>query len=108
MSVAMPAPLAAYFAAKNRHDVDAALAAFAETAVVEDEGQRRRGHAAIRAWLEETTRKYRPTVEVTGVSEAAGRTIVTGLVSGDFPGSPVELRFAFGLEGGRVTSLAIR
>jgi ketosteroid isomerase-like protein len=108
MSVAMPAPLAAYFAAKNRHDVDAMLAAFAETAVVEDEGQKRHGHAAIRAWIEETTRKYRDTVEITGVAEADGRTVVTGLVSGDFPGSPVELRFAFGLEGGRIARLKIR
>jgi hypothetical protein len=104
---ALPEPLSAYFAAKNRHDIDAMLAPFAADAVVKDESRERRGHRAIREWMEETTRKYRDTVEVTGSIEADGSTVVTGLVSGSFPGSPAVLRFAFTLEGGKVVRLEI-
>jgi hypothetical protein len=107
MSATLPEPLSAYFAAKNRHDIDAMLAPFSEQAVVKDEGQERRGLAAIRAWMEQTTRKYRDTVEVTGAIEADGSTVVTGLVSGSFPGSPAVLHFAFTLEGGKVVRLEI-
>jgi ketosteroid isomerase-like protein len=105
MSATLPEPLAAYFAAKNRHDIDAMLAPFAAHAVVKDEGQERRGLAAIRQWMEETTRKYRPTFEVTDIAEADGATVVTGLVSGTFPGSPAVLHFAFTLDDGKIAHL---
>jgi hypothetical protein len=55
--------------------------------------------------MEETTRKYRATCEVTDVVEAAGRTVVTALVSGTFAGSPAALRFAFLLEDGKIVHL---
>jgi hypothetical protein len=51
--------------------------------------------------------KYRPTVEVLGVAERDGRTIVTGRISGNFPGSPVELRYSFTVTGGRIARLEI-
>src|SRR5262245_59511543 len=99
---ALPEPLSAYLSAKNRHDIDAMLAPFSADAVVKDESRERRGRAAIREWMEETTRKYRVTVEVTGASEEDGRTVVAGLVSGNFSGSPAVLHFAFTLEGGKI------
>ena len=108
MSEPLPEPIAAYFAAANRFAVDAMLAPFAAAAEVEDKGRQRRGRAAIREWLEEVTAKYRATVEVVEVEESAGRTIVTGLVSGNFPGSPARLRYAFGLDAGEITALEIR
>jgi ketosteroid isomerase-like protein len=107
MSARLPDPLTTYFTAKNRHDIDAMLMPFSEEAVVKDEGQERRGHAAIREWMEETTRKYRVTVEVTDVVETDGKTIVTAMVSGNFPGSPARLRYAFTLGGGKVARLEI-
>jgi hypothetical protein len=107
MSTTLPEPLSAYFGAKNRHDIDAMLAPFAADAVVKDEGQERRGRAAIRAWMEETTHKYRPTAEVTGVAETDGRTVVTAMISGDFPGSPAQLRFAFTIEDDKIARLQI-
>jgi hypothetical protein len=107
MSATLPEPLSAYFGAKKRHDIDAMLAPFAEEAVVKDEGQERRGLAAVREWMEETTRKYHDTVEVTDVAEADGKTVVTGLVSGTFPGSPVRLRFHFTIEGDKIARLEI-
>jgi hypothetical protein len=39
MSIEFPEPIAAYFAGKNHHDVDARLPPFAGAAPVKDEGQ---------------------------------------------------------------------
>jgi hypothetical protein len=44
---------------------------------------------------------------VTDVAEADGKTVVTGLVSGTFPGSPVRLRFHFTIEGDKIARLEI-
>jgi uncharacterized protein (TIGR02246 family) len=107
MSNPLPPPLAAYYEAKNRHDTDAMLAPFAEDAVVRDEGQEHRGRAAIRTWMEHTTRKYRVTVDVRQVEPIDGRLIVSGLVSGDFPGSPAMLRYAFTLSGLEIARLEV-
>jgi hypothetical protein len=51
--------------------------------------------------------KYGHVVEVVGSAEADGKTIVTGRVSGRFPNSPVELRYAFTLVGGKIIHLEI-
>src|SRR5258706_11630333 len=87
MPTELPQPLAAYFAAVNTHDIDAMLAPFTESATVKDEGQERRGRAAIREWIVETTRKYGVTIEVLSVVETAPNITVMGHVSGNFPGS---------------------
>jgi ketosteroid isomerase-like protein len=107
MSIKLPEPIAAYFAATNAHNVEAMLVLFAETAFVKDEGQDRRGLAAIREWMEEAIKKYRFTVEVLGLTEENGRQVVTGHVSGNFPGSPVDLRHFFTLAGKKITRLEI-
>jgi len=103
----LPPPLAAYYEANNRHDIDAMVAPFAEDAVVRDEGREHHGRAAIRSWIEDTTRKYRVTVDIKQVGAADDRLIVSGLVSGDFPGSPAMLRYAFSLSGSKIARLEI-
>lgn len=100
-------PVANYIAAANAQDIAAVTACFGKTAVVHDEKRERRGIAAIREWAAEVSEKYQPTVEVLGVVELDGRTIVTGRVSGNFAGSPVELRYVFTLTGGRIDRLEI-
>jgi uncharacterized protein (TIGR02246 family) len=102
----VPAAIADYIRATNEHDLDAFLAAFKDDAIVTDEGQERRGLPAIRKWIEETTAKN-VTVSVINVAETAANTTVTGLVSGNFPGSPVELRFIFTLDQGKISHLEI-
>lgn len=100
-------PVDAYYAAKNRKDIDAMLACFVEDAIVRDEGRNHRGRAAIRAWMEETTRKYGVSVEVSGMEAENDRVKVAALVSGNFPGSPATLRYAFQLGGDRISRLEI-
>jgi ketosteroid isomerase-like protein len=99
-------PATEYFAAANTDDADCVAACFAEDAVVRDEGGDIHGRSAIRAWAEEVRRKYDFHAEVIAVEEAAGRTVVTAHLTGDFPGNPVDLtyRFKFGPE---ITALEI-
>ncbi|MEP9389194.1 nuclear transport factor 2 family protein [Mesorhizobium sp. KR9-304] len=99
--------LDAYFEAKNRKDIDAALAPFAEGAIVKDESHTHRGRAAIRAWMEETTAKYDDTAEPSGVEVENGRVKVAALVSGNFPGSPATLHFMFRLDADCISHLEI-
>jgi ketosteroid isomerase-like protein len=100
-------PLKTYFAAKDLRDVDAMLACFAEDAVVVDEAQERRGHSMIREWIERSTQKYQVSVDVTDSGERDGKTVVTALLSGNFPGSPAKLHYAFSLSNAKVMSLEI-
>jgi ketosteroid isomerase-like protein len=100
-------PVANYIAAANAQDIEAVTENFSEDAVVRDEGQNRQGIAAIRQWAVEVSMKYRPTVETLDVAQADGRTILTGRVSGNFPGSPVELRYVFTLDSGKIERLEI-
>ena len=107
MSTELPEPIAAYLAAANRHEIDATLAPFSKTAIVIDEGRQRTGLAAIRDWIEETTMKYRPIATVTSIAEQARDVIVTVRVSGTFPGSPIDIRYAFTLKDDKITRLEI-
>ena len=107
MSVELPQPIASYFAGQNDHDIHAMLALFAAAAIVKDEGQERRGLAAVQEWMKETTRKYRPAVAVTDVAKTDGKTAVTVRVSGTFPGSPVELRYVLTFAGDKISRLEI-
>jgi hypothetical protein len=103
----LPPSLKSYIDAVNRHDVDAMLLAFSKTATVRDEGKTYTGHADIRAWKEETTRKYRVTVEVSDVARTDDTFKIAMLVSGNFPGSPATLHYVFELDGGLIAGLAV-
>lgn len=105
-TLALPAPLAAFFAAAP-DDTGIVDAVFTEDAVVHDEGGSHQGHAAIRAWRAKAAAKYGFTAEPLAVTEAGGRTIVTCRVSGNFPGSPITLSYGFTLDGDRIASLSI-
>ena len=75
--------------------------------MVKDERRDYRGRAAVRAWAEETRRKYRYHAEAKKVEEQGGSYIVTAHLTGDFPGSPVDLRYRFKLKGAQIVSLDI-
>jgi ketosteroid isomerase-like protein len=107
MSLTLPEPLATYFVAANAHDADRVAACFARDAVVRDEGRDIRGHDAVRAWVAETSRKYRHKTDVLAAETAADRTVVTARVAGNFPGSPIDLRYRFTLAAGQIAGLEI-
>ncbi len=106
MSIHLPEPIDAYFTA-DRSDSDAVAGCFADNAVVNDEGHTYSGLAAIKQWKADASRKYTYTSEPFACEDKDGKTIVTSRLTGNFPGSPVDLRYFFGLEGGRIASLEI-
>lgn len=108
MSIHLPAPIYAYFSARNSFDVDRVLATFDENAIVNDEGKDYRGRAEIRAWIEETTRKYRATANPKDARKDGDEIIVSAVVSGNFPGSPLLIDHAFTLSGQKIGRLEIR
>jgi len=108
MSVDLPTLIATYVAAENRGDMETLSQCFAEHAVVRDEGQTIAGLDAIKRWKAETKRKYRHTIEPLASAQRDGKTIVTNRVTGNFPGSPIDLQFIFEIDGDRIVSLEIR
>nr|WP_249690415.1 nuclear transport factor 2 family protein [Stappia sp. WLB 29] len=106
MSLSLPAPVAAYFAA-DQGDGDAVARCFAEDAVVTDERRTHTGREAIRRWKTEASSKFSYTTEPFAVDEKAGSIVVRAHVAGNFPGSPVDLRYAFVLKGEKIAQLEI-
>ena len=107
MNVTMPPAVAAYFSAESTADTDALERCFTSDAVVRDEGQLMRGLDAIKAWKLAAQAKYRYRVEpLTASCEGATATVVARL-TGSFPGSPVELKYSFGLVNDKIASLEI-
>ena len=103
----LPTPIAIYVDAENSGDADALAQSFAENATVRDEGKTIEGFAAIKQWKSETRKKYQHTIEPLASVQKDGKTIVTNRLTGNFPGSPIELEFVFTLNGDKITSLEI-
>ena len=103
----LPEPIAAYFDADKR-DGEAVARCFTSQGVVEDEGQTHSGPAAIKAWKTAAAARYSYTSEPLAVEQKDGRYIVMSRLTGNFPGSPVNLRFSFRLERGKIVSLQIQ
>lgn len=99
-----PDPIAAYFAA-DQQNPEALARCFTAQAVVKDEGHTYSGLEAIKEW--KAAAKYTYTSEPFALEQKDGCQIVTSRVVGNFPGSPVDLQYRFGLERGLIASLEI-
>jgi hypothetical protein len=107
MNTDVPSPVATYLAAEKAKDTETLGHCFREDAVVRDEGREHRGVAAIKAWHREANAKFRYVVEPLGASVGGPAVVVRARVTGDFPGSPVEMRFSFTVSGDRIVSLEV-
>lgn len=108
MTLSFPIPIATYFEASNGADEQRLTQCFAPDGVVRDERYAHQGHEAIRLWLREAKRKYQYSVEPLRFVQDGVCVTVTGKVTGNFPGSPVELAHAFELQGDKIQSLEIQ
>ena len=108
MSFELPEPIAAYIAAETHGDPLAVARCFTRDAVVHDENETHCGEAVIARWNAETRRKYGHRIDPLSSTEAKGEVVLTCRLAGDFPGSPVELDFAFRLAAGKISALEIR
>ena len=108
MSIHLPKPIDFYFASENAHDTTALDQCFTANAIVRDEGKTIHGLTAIRAWRTETGKKYHHSVDPLAKTERDGKVVVTVKVSGNFPGSLVNLNHIFEIDGDKIIALEIR
>ena len=106
MTLNLPKPVAAYFIA-DEADGEAVARCFTDDAVVKDEGHAYNGRAAIKKWKEDASAKYVYTSEPLACEQKDGKVVVTCRLTGNFPGSPVDLRFFFELAGEKIASLEV-
>ncbi|MBB4186229.1 nuclear transport factor 2 family protein [Sinorhizobium terangae] len=106
MPLKLPKPVADYFAADAK-DGSAVANRFTPDAVVIDERQTYTGRKAIARWKAESSTKYEYSCEPIAAEEEGGKIIVTAHLTGNFPGSPVDLRYAFVLAGDAIAHLEI-
>jgi hypothetical protein len=100
----LPEPIAAFFEA-DQQNAEALARCFTAQAVVQDEGHTHIGVASIKAW--KASARYTYTTQPFALQQREGFQIVDSHVVGNFPGSPVDLRYRFRLERGLIASLEI-
>jgi hypothetical protein len=106
MTLNLPRPVTDYFNA-DKLDSGAVAQCFTGDAVVKDEGHVYNGRAAIKKWKEDVSAKYTYTSEPLTCEQKDGKVVVTCRLIGNFPGSPVNLRFYFELFGEKIASLEV-
>lgn len=107
MDIELPEPIAGYFAADRSTDAASAARHFTATAVVTDEGRTYVGQKAIQLWMTESSAKYSYVVEPFEIAAQDGQTVVAAHLTGNFPGSPVDLRYRFELADDKIAALEI-
>jgi ketosteroid isomerase-like protein len=108
VALELPEPVTAYLAAEGAKDADAISRCFAEDGCVHDEGQDHRGRDSIRQWKQDTDAKYRYVLQPLSAEINGNKVTVRARLTGEFPGSPVELDHIFELANGKIASLEIR
>lgn len=105
MTLDLPIPIVAYFA--DEQGAEAVARCFTENAVVKDEGHTYTGRAAIKKWKADASAKYQYTSETLACDQQDGTIVVTCRLTGNFPNSPVNLRFFFRIDGDKIASLEV-
>ena len=106
MDTKLPPVIAAFFHAHNTGETASFNQLFTDDAVVSDEAHEYRG-VGIKAWIDGAIAKYKPFANVIDLAQASEQTIATARVTGNFPGSPAQIRYKFILKNGRIAALAI-
>ena len=107
MPLTLPRPVTKYIAAVDAKDSDMVALCFADDALVHDEGRNHRGLDAIRSWARKTQTKYKYVMEPLNASVSEETVKLRARLTGDFPGSPIELDYTFTIANGKITSLEI-
>jgi hypothetical protein len=108
MSLNVPAPVATYLAAEKAKNPEMLAFCFTTDALVHDEGRDHRGLEAIQSWKRKAEATYQYVLEPLSASVGEKTVKLRARLTGNFPGSPVELDFTFTLANDKITSLDIR
>jgi hypothetical protein len=107
MTLQLPKPVAEYFSADQR-DASAVADCFTENAVVIDEKQTYSGRQAITRWKQSASTRYNYTSKPFASEKQGKKIVISSRLTGDFPGSPVDLRYVFELDGDKIALLEIK
>ena len=107
MLAKLPQPVVNYLAAVTAKDTEMFARCFTDDALVHDEGRAHRGLDAIKAGMKETQTKYKYVIEPLDASVSGNTAKLRARLTGDFPGSPVDLDFTFLLVNDKIASLEI-
>jgi ketosteroid isomerase-like protein len=107
MQLDVPQPVSDYLAAEKAKDANKVALCFTEDGLVHDERQDHRGRDAIRQWKLDADAKYRYVLEPLSASTNGDTVELRARLTGDFPGSPIELDYIFRLVGNKIASLEI-
>lgn len=107
MTIQLPAPIDLFFRLSNSADSSSLNRCFAMDASVHDERRTHQGIEEITTWFIEAKKKYSYTTTPLEMEEHDNEVAVRARVSGNFPGSPVVLRYVFQLSDDRIESLHI-
>jgi hypothetical protein len=107
MNIEPPPVIGAFFRATNTREFADFLSLFTANAHVNDEANDHYG-AEIAGWIDRATADTKPTADVTGITREGEQYVVTAGISGNFPGSPVQLRYHFTLKDDKIATLLIK
>ena len=89
-------------------DVEAFVSLLSHNATVVDEGKTYNGPREIRTWRNGPAVKYTYTTDVLGTdAPSADRYLITGRLTGNFPGGTADLRWDFAVTGDLISRLVI-
>ncbi|MEH6492743.1 nuclear transport factor 2 family protein [Halopseudomonas sp.] len=108
MTLSLPDAVSTCFDIINGGDPKRVNACFRPDATVTDENQRHQGLSAIESWQRETRQAFTYKAEPLAAATENGVLNVRARLTGDFPGSPVQLDHVFVLEQGMIQSLEIK
>lgn len=100
--------VANYFEALNTKQVEKQIAYFAEEASVIDVDETFEGKAEIKKWINESNSKFEAFSKVIDVKTSGPNVSVLTTVTGNFPGSPVDLKYDFIMSNEKIESLEIK
>ena len=104
----VPDVIRRYFVLDAEREIESIVALFSDDATVVDEGETRHGTTALRAWQTGPASHYRYTTDVLGTGVLTpDRFVVTGRLTGNFPGGTAELKWTFTVAGDRISQLVI-
>ncbi len=103
----LPSPVVDYLVAEKAKDAAAQSLCFCDDAVVNDEGREYHGRNEIQTWKKDARAKYQYELEPIDASINGDIVTVVARLTGNFPGSPVEVDHTFTLENDKIASLVI-
>lgn len=107
MTIQLTKPIQSYFEFSHTNDPEKFATCFANDAVVLDEGGKYQGHAAIQAWFVKSRQLYQFQVTPLRTSHTHHQQQVFATVSGNFPGSPIQLCYTFLVRDQKIQTLEI-